>query len=140
MASRFILIIEVLVLLVLVGWAAPFDSVFSTPAGRGARALSRSEFALAAEQFVDPSWRGVGTSTPSQTAWALLALLDGRGSRVAVERAVGWLVRNQREDGDWDEEHFTGTGFPGDFYIRYHQYRLNFPVMALGRYLRGGAS
>lgn len=90
--------------------------------------------------YRDPAWRGVGTSTPSQTAWALLALLDGRGSRVATERAVDWLVRNQREDGDWDEEHFTGTGFPGDFYIRYHQYRLNFPVMALGRYLRGDAS
>lgn len=90
--------------------------------------------------YRDPAWRGVGASTPSQTAWALLALLDGRGSQVAVERAVDWLVRNQREDGDWDEEHFTGTGFPGDFYIRYHQYRLNFPVMALGRYLRGDVS
>ena len=43
----------------------------------------------------------------------------------------------QNEDGTWDEPWYTGTGFPGDFYIRYHQYRLNFPVMALGRYLRG---
>ena len=86
--------------------------------------------------YKDPAWRGCGESTPSQTAWALLALLDGDGSRVAVERAVDWLVRTQRSDGDWDEPQFTGTGFPGDFYIRYHQYRLNFPVMALGRYLR----
>jgi squalene-hopene/tetraprenyl-beta-curcumene cyclase len=86
--------------------------------------------------YEDPAWRGCGESTASQTAWALLALLDGDGSRVAIERAVDWLVRTQRSDGDWDEPQFTGTGFPGDFYIRYHQYRLNFPVMALGRYLR----
>ncbi len=90
--------------------------------------------------YEDPAWRGVGVSTASQTAWALLALLDGAGSPVVIEKAIGWLVRTQRADGDWDEPEFTGTGFPGDFYIRYHQYRLNFPVMALGRYLRRHAS
>ena len=56
-----------------------------------------------------------------------------------MARGVDWLARTQREDGDWDEPQFTGTGFPGDFYIRYHLYRLNFPVMALGRILRGVA-
>jgi squalene-hopene/tetraprenyl-beta-curcumene cyclase len=86
--------------------------------------------------YDDPAWRGVGTSTASQTAWALLALLDGDGSNVVIEKAVDWLVRTQKANGDWDEPEFTGTGFPGDFYIRYHQYRLNFPVMALGRHLR----
>jgi squalene-hopene/tetraprenyl-beta-curcumene cyclase len=65
-----------------------------------------------------------------------LALLDGGGAEAVIRRAVDWLVAHQREDGDWDEALFTGTGFPGDFYIRYHQYRLNFPIMALGRYLR----
>ena len=55
----------------------------------------------------------------------------GRG----VERAVEWLARTQRADGDWDEPQFTGTGFPGDFYIRYHLYRLSFPLMALGRFV-----
>jgi squalene-hopene/tetraprenyl-beta-curcumene cyclase len=86
--------------------------------------------------YREPGWRGVGDSTPSQTAWALLALLDGGGAEAVIRRAVDWLVAHQREDGDWDEALFTGTGFPGDFYIRYHQYRLNFPIMALGRYLR----
>lgn len=86
--------------------------------------------------YREPGWRGVGDSTPSQTAWALLALLDGGGSEAVIRRAVDWLVVHQREDGDWDEALFTGTGFPGDFYIRYHQYRLNFPIMALGRYLQ----
>ncbi len=48
-----------------------------------------------------------------------------------------WLVQNQRPDGNWDEDQFTGTGFPGDFYINYHLYRLVFPISALGRYLEG---
>lgn len=85
--------------------------------------------------YDDPAWRGRGTSTASQTAWALLALLAAREEGDCVERGVRWLVEYQQEDGDWDEPQFTGTGFPGDFYIRYHLYRLVFPVMALGRYL-----
>jgi len=88
--------------------------------------------------YKDAAWRGRGTSTPSQTAWALLALLAAGERGPVVERGVAWLVQAQRADGDWDEPEFTGTGFPGDFYIRYHLYRLHFPVMALGRYLRGG--
>ena len=85
---------------------------------------------------------GVGESTPSQTAWALLALLAAGERGRGVRRAVAWLVQRQRPDGDWDEPQFTGTGFPGDFYIRYHLYRRAFPTMALGRFLaaRHGAS
>jgi squalene-hopene/tetraprenyl-beta-curcumene cyclase len=81
---------------------------------------------------------GIGASTPSQTAWALLALLAAGERGGPAQRAVAWLCDAQRSDGDWDEPHFTGTGFPGDFYIRYHLYRLSFPVMALGRFV--GAS
>ncbi|HEX5266154.1 MAG TPA: squalene--hopene cyclase [Acidimicrobiales bacterium] len=87
--------------------------------------------------YDDPSWRGRGASTPSQTAWALLAFLATGERGPAAARAVAWLVRNQREDGSWDEPCFTGTGFPGDFYINYHLYRLVFPVMALGRWVAG---
>jgi squalene-hopene/tetraprenyl-beta-curcumene cyclase len=50
---------------------------------------------------------------------------------------VDWLVRTQRPDGSWDEPQFTGTGFPGDFYLNYHLYRLAFPVSALGRFAEG---
>ena len=78
---------------------------------------------------------GLGASTPSQTAWALLALLAAGERGAPTQRAVAWLARAQRADGDWDEPHFTGTGFPGDFYIRYHLYRLSFPLMALGRFV-----
>ena len=82
------------------------------------------------------AWAGHGESTASQTAWALLALLAaGQRSSDAVERGVRWLCDTQRPDGSWDEPQFTGTGFPGDFYINYHLYRMVFPITALGRYL-----
>ncbi len=88
--------------------------------------------------YDDPGWRGRGTSTASQTAWALLALLAaGERESEATARGVAWLADSQRPDGTWDEPQYTGTGFPGDFYINYHLYRLVFPITALGRYLGG---
>ncbi|BCB91757.1 squalene--hopene cyclase [Phytohabitans suffuscus] len=87
--------------------------------------------------YGDPSLAGRGPSTASQTAWALLALLAAGETSSTVERGVRFLVDTQRPDGTWDEPHFTGTGFPGDFFINYHLYRLVFPVSALGRYLAG---
>ncbi|MEU4347635.1 squalene--hopene cyclase [Streptomyces sp. NPDC023838] len=85
--------------------------------------------------YVDPSWVGRGTSTASQTAWALMGMLAAAPDSPAVDRGVRWLVERQRPDGTWDEPQFTGTGFPGDFYMNYHLYRLNYPITALGRYL-----
>jgi squalene-hopene/tetraprenyl-beta-curcumene cyclase len=90
--------------------------------------------------YDDPDWAGCGSSTPSQTAWALLALLAVDPWSDAVERGIAWLVDNQRADGGWDETLYTGTGFPGDFYINYEMYRLVFPVSALGRYLSAVAA
>jgi squalene-hopene/tetraprenyl-beta-curcumene cyclase len=89
--------------------------------------------------YDDPAgWGGRGASTASQTAWALLALLAaGERDSAATQRALGFLAATQRDDGTWDEPYFTGTGFPGDFYINYHLYRLIFPVQALGRYVNG---
>jgi squalene-hopene/tetraprenyl-beta-curcumene cyclase len=84
--------------------------------------------------YADPAWRGKGPSTPSQTAWALLAYVAAdEADRPAARRAAEWLCIAQRLDGDWEETQFTGTGFPLDFMIRYHLYRLHFPLLALGR-------
>jgi squalene-hopene/tetraprenyl-beta-curcumene cyclase len=90
------------------------------------------------ESYVDSSLAGRGESTASQTAWGLLGLLamdgaDGNDAAGAIERGVRWLVERQEEDGQWEEPQFTGTGFPGDFYIKYHLYRNYWPLTALGR-------
>jgi squalene-hopene/tetraprenyl-beta-curcumene cyclase len=86
--------------------------------------------------YHDLSWRGRGASTASQTAWALIGLdAAGESSGDSAQRAVQRLVETQQDDGGWDEPYFTGTGFPGDFYLNYHLYRDVFPVMALGRVL-----
>jgi squalene-hopene/tetraprenyl-beta-curcumene cyclase len=87
--------------------------------------------------YDDPGFAGKGVSTASQTAWALLALLAAGPPGPAAHAGVAWLTEHQRPDGTWDEPEYTGTGFPGDFYINYHLYRLVFPLSALGRYLAG---
>ncbi len=77
----------------------------------------------------------LGASVPSQTAWAIMALIAaGEADSPAGERGMQFLIDNQTGDGRWEERHFTGTGFPGHFYIRYHGYRQYFPLLALGRY------
>jgi squalene-hopene/tetraprenyl-beta-curcumene cyclase len=81
--------------------------------------------------YEDPSFAGVGVSTPSQTAWAVMSFqLAGRGGHPAVANGLRFL-EDRQEGGTWDEPDFTGTGFPGDFYINYHLYRHVFPTMAL---------
>ncbi len=110
--------------------------------------------------YVDPSLRGQGESTASQTAWALIGLMAaGEADHPGAHRGLAYLVSTQREDGTWDEPQFTGCGFPGygigdqpdryrqpgdptwqglelgaGFMINYHLYRNYFPLWALGRY------
>ena len=80
---------------------------------------------------------GRGVSTASQTAWALLGLLAaGEVGNEAVERGVAYLISTQQPEGAWEEAQFTGTGFPGDFMLKYHMYRIYWPLWALGRYRR----
>jgi squalene-hopene/tetraprenyl-beta-curcumene cyclase len=85
--------------------------------------------------YDDPRLAGQGTPTASQTAWALLGLLAaGEESSDEVRAGVRYLLRTQQPDGSWHEDQFTGTGFPKVFYLKYHMYRLYFPLMALARY------
>ena len=74
-------------------------------------------------------------STASQTAWALLGLMAaGEVDNPAVARGIDYLARTQGADGFWDEPHYTATGFPRVFYLRYHGYSKFFPLWALARY------
>jgi squalene-hopene/tetraprenyl-beta-curcumene cyclase len=74
-------------------------------------------------------------STASQTAWALLTLMNaGEGHHPAVARGITWLLERQNAEGLWDEPWFTAVGFPRVFYLRYHGYRAFFPLFALARY------
>lgn len=87
--------------------------------------------------YDDPTLRGQGNPTASQTAWALMGLCAaGEARSEAVERGVQYLLDTQRPDGTWDEPEYTGTGFPRVFYLRYHLYRTYFPLMALARVAR----
>jgi squalene-hopene/tetraprenyl-beta-curcumene cyclase len=81
------------------------------------------------------STKAQGNSTPSQTAWGLIGLLAGADpDDPAIARAAAYLVKQQNANGSWSEEDFTGTGFPGVFYLKYHLYKNSFPVYALARY------
>ncbi|MDH5562079.1 MAG: squalene--hopene cyclase [Nitrospirota bacterium] len=87
------------------------------------------------DSYADTETAGHGESTASQTAWAIMALLQaGASDSLSVVRGVNWLIRHQREDGVWDEPFHTGTGFPRVFYLRYHGYFKYFPIWALGMY------
>ena len=89
--------------------------------------------------YNDKSLKGMGISTASQTAWALLGIMaaaEGTGfnGHTAVERGIEYLLDNQQPDGTWDEAQFTGTGFPCHFYLKYHLYQQYFPLQVLARY------
>ena len=95
--------------------------------------------------YDDPDQRGIGPSTPSQTAWALLGLLAANDTRSdSVAKGIRWLITRQHEDGSWDElaegrngeSYYTGTGFPRVFYLGYHLYKQYFPLLALTTYRR----
>jgi len=95
--------------------------------------------------YDDPTQRGIGPSTPSQTAWALLGLLAAGDTRSdSVAKGVRWLIERQHKDGSWSElvpgrngeSYYTGTGFPRVFYLGYHLYKQYFPLLALTTYRR----
>jgi squalene-hopene/tetraprenyl-beta-curcumene cyclase len=86
--------------------------------------------------YDNPATKGIGASTASQTAWAVMGICAcGDLDRPSIQRGLRFLLRSQKSDGSWDEPHITGTGFPGVFYLKYDMYRQNFPLLALATYV-----
>jgi squalene-hopene/tetraprenyl-beta-curcumene cyclase len=95
-------------------------------------------FGETCESYDNPALKSQGTSTASQTAWGAMALMAVVGVKhPAVVAAVKWLAETQTAEGSWEEEPYTGTGFPRVFYLKYHLYPVYFPLMALGRFAAG---
>lgn len=110
--------------------------------------------------YMDPRAIGRGPATASQTAWGLMGLIAANRSqdREAIRRGCLFLTEHQ-VGGTWQEQEYTGTGFPGygvgqsiklterdlsrrlmqgpelsrAFMLRYDLYRHYFPMMALSR-------
>lgn len=132
----------------------PRDEAWIQRAGNWIKSIQQADgsFGESADSYEDPSLKGKGKPTASQTAWAAMILQEVFGPEDRdLHRALRWLARTQLrpEDasdpgknpdrdppGSWVETEFTGTGFPRVFYLRYHLYRLYFPLMALGRALQ----
>lgn len=130
------------------------DASWIKRAGAWVKSVQKADgsFGESANSYENPSLKGQGPSTASQTAWAAMILQEIYGANDPdLQRAVEWLARTQltpadaadplkNPDGDpagsWCETEFTGTGFPKVFYLRYHLYRLYFPLMAMGRFVQ----
>jgi squalene-hopene/tetraprenyl-beta-curcumene cyclase len=86
--------------------------------------------------YDDPSLKGRGESTASQTAWAVMGLCAcGEMDSISLKKGVDYLLRTQNRDGSWSEAETTGTGFPKVFYLKYDMYRNNWPLLALATYV-----
>lgn len=131
----------------------PRDAEWVRRAGDWVRSVQRDDgaFGESANSYEDPALKGQGPPTASQTAWGAMVLeaVFGRDDP-DLARAIRWLVATQLDEaaaadparnpdrdppGSWAETEFTGTGFPKVFYLRYHLYRLYFPLMAIGRFV-----
>jgi len=132
----------------------PRSSAWIQRAGAWIKSIQKEDgsFGETANSYEDESLVGSGPSTASQTAWAAMILQEVYGPNDPdLARAIAWLCATQLDDGaaadpsrnpdgdpagSWCETEFTGTGFPKVFYLRYHLYRLYFPLMALGRFVK----
>ena len=92
-------------------------------------------FSESPESYQKKSYVSYPESIPSQTAWGVMGLIAaGQAKSESVAKGIEFLISRMNAHGTWNENHFTGTGFPGHFYIRYHGYRHYFPLLALARY------
>src|SRR5271167_919271 len=93
------------------------------------------------DSYDDANTKGLGPSTASQTAWAVMGLLAASDTRSdSLQRGIAYLLKMQQRDGSWDESLYTGTGFPRVFYLMYYMYRQYFPLLALTAYAKAAAA
>jgi squalene-hopene/tetraprenyl-beta-curcumene cyclase len=86
--------------------------------------------------YENSRYAGVGKSTPTQTAWALLPLIEyGYHKEKVVKKGLEYLVSQFNTDGKWTDLSATGTGAPKMIYMDYNSYEYTFPLIAIGRYL-----
>jgi len=111
------------------------DSLLVRRAVKWLRSIQNEDggFGESCLSYVQKHYVPQNESVASQTAWALMGLVAGNSPHEA-KLAADYLVESQDDQGLWDEQQHTGTGFPGHFYIRYHGYRYYFPLLALGKY------
>ncbi|MEK4250031.1 terpene cyclase/mutase family protein [Paenibacillus sp. FSL W7-1287] len=75
-------------------------------------------------------------STPSQTAWALDALIAMHDQPTsAINSGMKRLMALINENG-WPTIYPTGAGLPGNFYVHYNSYRYIYPLLALSHYYK----
>ncbi|MCL7745504.1 squalene--hopene cyclase [Halalkalibacter alkaliphilus] len=73
-------------------------------------------------------------STPSQTAWALDALIAAYDKPTeAIHNGIAYLLENIYQN-HWTINYPTGAGLPGGFYIHYHSYKYIWPLLTLSNY------
>jgi squalene-hopene/tetraprenyl-beta-curcumene cyclase len=91
--------------------------------------------------YKSEKWCGVGISTPTQTAWALLGLLEIKRADVmdvgdSVERAVQFLINEMDREGKWEDKSVVGTGHRPFLMMMYLTYPRTWTTIALSRYQR----
>ncbi|MDQ0257767.1 sporulenol synthase [Evansella vedderi] len=76
------------------------------------------------------------TSTPSQTAWALDALISVfENPTEEINRGIQCLIEKLNHP-DWTYTYPTGGGLPGSFYFYYHSYNNIWPLITLSHYVK----
>ncbi len=85
--------------------------------------------------YTDIKFQCHGLSTPTQTAWALMALVSaGRAKSKAAQRAALYLLSNFEKNGSWIDGSVVGTGHPKVVPMQYPSYSKSFTLMALARF------
>lgn len=76
----------------------------------------------------------LGTSSLTQTAWALDALIAVSAKPSAsIEKGIAYLIREGKKN-DWTTSYPAGQGLANFLYIHYHSYQHIFTLLTLAHY------